>query len=168
MPPTTAKLVPATLASLTQCGERLRSGELVSFPTETVYGLGCHALDPSAVQKVFDAKERPLSDPLIVHVTDSKNALELWAASSSMGCNDQQQQHDQQQIEKQALSVLTSQFFPGPLTIVAKAHPTIPQILMANTGYVACRSPSHPIARNLISCAKVPIAAPSANKFGHV
>ncbi|EED93447.1 predicted protein [Thalassiosira pseudonana CCMP1335] len=144
-----AKLVPATLPSLTTAGERLRSGHLVSFPTETVYGLGCHALDPVAVQRVFDAKERPLSDPLIVHVTS-------------------QQIQQMQQLEKQALQTLTASFFPGPLTIVAKAKPSIPQILMANTGYVACRSPSHPIARALIKCAKCPIAAPSANKFGHV
>lgn len=161
-----AKLVSATLPSLEQCGERLRSGELVSFPTETVYGLGCHALDPVAVQKVFDAKERPLSDPLIVHVTESEDALELWAASSSL--TDTTTQQHQQIIEKQALTTLTNSFFPGPLTIVARAHPTIPQIIMANTGYVACRSPSHPVARALIAAAKIPIAAPSANKFGHV
>lgn len=169
-----AKKVSATPSSLDLCGERLRSGDLVSFPTETVYGLGCHALDQIAVQKVFDAKERPLSDPLIVHVTKSEDALELWAASSSMdytasgtdGTNDSITQ--QQQIEKRALTALTQHFFPGPLTLVARAHPTIPQILMANTGYVACRSPSHPVARALIDAAEVPIAAPSANKFGHV
>mmetsp|Transcript_14581 Transcript_14581/g.31714 ORF Transcript_14581/g.31714 Transcript_14581/m.31714 type:complete len:545 (-) Transcript_14581:134-1768(-) len=164
-----AKLVSAALPSLDQCGERLRSGDLVSFPTETVYGLGCHALDPVAVQKVFDAKERPLSDPLIVHVTRSEDALELWAASSSLADETENSTMQQQRIiEKQALSALTQSFFPGPLTIVARAHPSIPQIIMANTGYVACRSPSHPVARALIQAAKVPIAAPSANKFGHV
>ncbi|KAL7532699.1 hypothetical protein ACHAXR_005289, partial [Thalassiosira sp. AJA248-18] len=176
-----AKQVSATQQSLNQCGERLRAGELVSFPTETVYGLGCHALDPIAVQKVFDAKERPLSDPLIVHVTRSEDALELWAASSSMEVfaaassssdetieNNAMQQQKQLQIEKQALSALTQSFFPGPLTLVARAHPSIPQILMADTGYVACRSPSHPVARALIAAADCPIAAPSANKFGHV
>jgi len=174
IPPQTtkAKLLSAKPSSLQQCGERIRSGNLVSFPTETVYGLGCHALDPIAVQKVFDAKERPLSDPLIVHVTKSTDALELWEASSSLsdntGGDSSSADNQQQQIEKQALTTLTTSFFPGPLTIVAKAHPTIPQILMANTGYVACRSPSHPIARELINAAKVPIAAPSANKFGHV
>jgi len=169
----TAKLVPATLLSLDRCGERLRSGKLVSFPTETVYGLGCHALDQKAVQKVFDAKQRPLSDPLIVHVVRNEDALELWAASSSMGrdgstSDETDETHTQQQIEKKALFAITRSFFPGPLTVVARAHPSIPQILMANTGYVACRSPSHPVARSLIAAARVPIAAPSANKFGHV
>lgn len=168
---TPAKLISATSQSLKQCGQRLRSGSLIAFPTETVYGLGCHALDPIAVQKVFDAKERPLSDPLIVHVTNSIDALELWDASSSSSSSnkgDSPLGEQQREIEKQALSILTTQFFPGPLTIVARANPTIPQILMANTGYVACRSPSHPIARALINAAQIPIAAPSANKFGHV
>lgn len=157
-----AKLVSANSQSLTDCGSRLRSGHLVSFPTETVYGLGCHALDPVAVQRVFDAKERPLSDPLIVHVVKAGQALELWDASSSTDTN------KSLDLEKQVLQVLTASFFPGPLTIVARAKPTVPQIIMANTGYVACRSPSHPIARALISYAQCPIAAPSANKFGHV
>ena len=157
---TTAKLVSANSQSLAECGSRIRSGHLVSFPTETVYGLGCHALDPVAVQRVFDAKERPLSDPLIVHVVKAEQALELWDASSSTD-----QSHE---LEKQVLIALTAKFFPGPLTIVARAKPNVPQIIMANTGYVACRSPSHPIARALISHAQCPIAAPSANKFGHV
>mmetsp|Transcript_27218 Transcript_27218/g.46256 ORF Transcript_27218/g.46256 Transcript_27218/m.46256 type:complete len:482 (-) Transcript_27218:813-2258(-) len=165
---TIARMVSTTQSSFEQCGQRLRDGKLVSFPTETVYGLGCHALDQSAVQKVFDAKERPLSDPLIVHVTKSEDALELWDASTSMSRSEISNQAQQQEIEKKALNVLTEAFFPGPLTLVARAHPSIPQILMANTGFVACRSPSHPIARALISAAKVPIAAPSANKFGHV
>ena len=165
---TIARMVPTTQSSLAKCGQRLRDGNLVSFPTETVYGLGCHALDPSAVQKVFDAKERPLSDPLIVHVTKNEDALELWDASTSMNRSGANSQMQQQVIERKALIVLTETFFPGPLTLVARAHPSIPQILMANTGFVACRSPSHPIARGLISAARVPIAAPSANKFGHV
>jgi len=139
---------------LEACGKRLRSGELVAFPTETVYGLGCHALDPDAVRKVFQAKERPFTDPLIVHVTSTEAAMNLW---------------DRQQDEgAAALVALTKRFWPGPLTLVAKAAPHVPPILMANTGFVACRSPSHPLARALIDEAKVPIAAPSANKFGHV
>ena len=163
-----AKRVSASRTSINECGERLRSGKLVSFPTETVYGLGCNALDPVAVQRVFDAKERPLSDPLIVHVTRSEDALDMWDASSSILAEMNPDPQSPQYIEMQALTMLTQSFFPGPLTIVARAHPSIPQVLMANTGYVACRSPSHPIARALIASAKVPIAAPSANKFGHV
>ncbi|EJK47551.1 hypothetical protein THAOC_33720, partial [Thalassiosira oceanica] len=166
-----ARHVPATRQSLEQCGERLRDGKLVSFPTETVYGLGCHALDPVAVQKVFNAKERPLSDPLIVHVTDELDALNLWCASSdhiNSSVNQPAGRESRNSIESQALRVLVKTFFPGPLTIVARARQDVPQIIMANTGYVACRSPSHPVARALIATAGVPIAAPSANKFGHV
>ncbi len=171
----TAKLIPSNKESLAKAGERIRCGHLVSFPTETVYGLGCHALDPIAVNKVFQAKERPLTDPLIVHVNEADSALKLWDASSSSSSptakneNDQNNNLNHKDIESRALRALTSQFWPGPLTIVARASPTVvPPIIMANTGYVACRSPSHPIARALIQCSAVPIAAPSANKFGHV
>lgn len=140
---------------LEKCGERIRNGDLVAFPTETVYGLGCHALNESAIQKVFSAKERPLTDPLIVHVLSTLDAQDLWAAS-----------HDS--IEGRALQTLADKFWPGPLTLVAKAASHVPSIVMANTGHVACRCPSHSIARTLIRAAQVPIAAPSANKFGHV
>jgi len=154
---------------MSQAGERIRSGHLVSFPTETVYGLGCHAIDPTAVHRVFQAKERPLTDPLIVHVNHASDALALWDASSSSNDNDNNNNNDSTtNLERNALQALTDHFYPGPLTIVARASPDIPQIIMANTGFVACRSPSHPIARALIQASRVPIAAPSANKFGHV
>ena len=159
----TAKLIPSSAESLTKAGERIRAGDLVSFPTETVYGLGCHALDPIAVKKVFQAKERPLTDPLIVHVNDASSALNLWDASSSNSSTS-----INSSLEKQTLEALASNFWPGPLTIVARASPKVPSIIMANTGFVACRSPSHSIARLLIEKSQVPIAAPSANKFGHV
>jgi L-threonylcarbamoyladenylate synthase len=157
-----AKLISSSTKSLGEAGGRLRAGHLVSFPTETVYGLGCHALDPVAVKRVFEAKERPLSDPLIVHVNEAQAALGLWDASSSTN------RADSENIEKKVLDALTENFWPGPLTIVAKASPKVPSIIMANTGFVACRAPSHPIARALIDASAVPIAAPSANKFGHV
>ncbi len=167
--PSKAKRIPSTSESLVKAGERLRAGNLVSFPTETVYGLGCHALDPNAVKKVFEAKERPLSDPLIVHVNSGESALNLWDASSSSSSNDVDDDNDSaRNTQKKTLLALVDHFWPGPLTIVAKASPKVPSIIMANTGFVACRSPSHPIARALIDTSEVPIAAPSANKFGHV
>lgn len=151
------KSVQAKLVSrreLDACGERLRQGELVAFPTETVYGLGCHALDEAAIHKVFAAKERPLTDPLIVHVPSFADASKLW---------------EQQQTSRQVLETLCLHFWPGPLTLVAKAAPeVVPQIVMAHTGFVACRSPQHALAQELLQVAQVPIAAPSANKFGHV
>jgi len=159
-----AKLISTSQTSLSEAGERLRSGHLVSFPTETVYGLGCHAIDPVAVKRVFEAKERPLTDPLIVHVNEASHALKLWDASSSSSSTSSSVNN----FEEKALKALADAFWPGPLTIVAKASPEIPSIIMAGTGFVACRSPSHPIARSLIEASGIPIAAPSANKFGHV
>lgn len=136
---------------LDACATRLQKGDLVAFPTETVYGLGCHALDELACQKVFAAKERPLTDPLIAHVLDYDQALKLW-------------DNDNTGI----LRTLTTRFWPGPLTLVAPAASHVPGILTAHTHYVACRSPQHPVARLLIQKAGLPVAAPSANKFGHV
>jgi L-threonylcarbamoyladenylate synthase len=201
---------------LQACGERIRNGDLVAFPTETVYGLGCNALNAAACQKVFLAKERPLTDPLIAHVNHAHEAFPLWHATSSSassassaasysstaaassdkqqdggGGDDPQQQQQQQQLQQQCLllerrilETLCLEFWPGPLTLVARAATdaadggdsinnnatsiAAPSILMAGTGFVACRSPRHPIARRLIQAARVPIAAPSANKFGHV
>jgi len=168
-----AKLISTTPQSLTLAGERLRAGNLVSFPTETVYGLGCHALDPIAVRKVFEAKERPFTDPLIVHVTRVDEALRLWRASedstTTTDTTTSSTTNNHHNLEQKILQTLTTKFWPGPLTIVALASPTVPPLLMAGTGYVACRSPSHPVARALIeSSGGIPIAAPSANKFGHV
>ena len=148
-----------TAAQLTQdiaaCGERLRQGHLVAFPTETVYGLGCHALDVDAVAKVFAAKERPLTDPLIVHVLEFTDAMELWQVPTD--------------LERQILTRLCRDFWPGPLTLVAAANRSVvPDTIMAHTGYCACRSPAHPTARTLLQASQRPLAAPSANKFGHV
>jgi L-threonylcarbamoyladenylate synthase len=161
-----AKMIPLSSTNLEKCGERLRQGGLVAFPTETVYGLGCNALDESAIIKVFEAKERPLTDPLITHVTDNQVAFQLWAADTTTTTT--ATTDSSSCLEGRAIHALCDKFWPGPLTLVAKAAPNVPPILMANTGFVACRSPQHPISIVLINAAKVPIAAPSANKFGHI
>mmetsp|Transcript_7237 Transcript_7237/g.9439 ORF Transcript_7237/g.9439 Transcript_7237/m.9439 type:complete len:522 (-) Transcript_7237:344-1909(-) len=154
------------LESLEECGARLRRGELVAFPTETVYGLGANAMDEDACRKIFAAKERPLTDPLIVHVTSTKNAQSLWAAASAADEDDDNQELTT--TEGQILQLLCDKFWPGPLTLVAKAGPKVPLLVMAGTGFVACRNPNHAIARAVIDASGIPIAAPSANKFGHV
>jgi L-threonylcarbamoyladenylate synthase len=161
---TKARIVSPSM--LQECGARLRSGDLVAFPTETVYGLGCNALDESAIMKVFHAKERPLTDPLISHVSNPQTAYQLWHATASDNVNNIHQSAPS--LEAQAIHALTQQFWPGPLTLVAKAAAHVPSIVMAGTGFCACRSPSHALALELIEAAQVPIAAPSANKFGHV
>ena len=153
-----------TAQALADCGKRLREGNLVSFPTETVYGLGCHALDESACRKVFQAKERPLTDPLIVHVNEAADAFKLWNATADVDSSDTLAPS----LEGRVLTTLCNAFWPGPLTLVAVASNAVPSVVMAGTGFVAARSPRHDLARALIDAAQVPLAAPSANKFGHV
>ena len=129
----------------------LRSGHLVAIPTETVYGLGCNALDPDAVAAVFAAKGRPGTDPLIVHVDDAD-----MAASIVDG-------------DLPALAVeLMTRFWPGPLTMILPKHAQVPDSVTSGGPTVGVRCPGHPVARAIITAAGVPIAAPSANRFGRI
>lgn len=125
----------------------IRAGELVAFPTETVYGLGANALDIAAIEKIYAAKGRPLTSPLIVHVSSIEMARGLvreWP----------------ERAEK-----LARKFWPGPLTLVLPKQPHVPDRLTAGLDTVGVRMPAHPIALALIRQAGVPIAAPSANPF---
>jgi L-threonylcarbamoyladenylate synthase len=138
----------------------LQDGQLVAFPTETVYGLGANAFNETALRNIFKVKERPSSDPLIVHVTNS-----YWASNLMIF-------HDE--ATKKLFQILGEAFWPGPLTIVGKANVEAfggigpVNVLSAGTGLVGVRVPEHPIARALIELSAVPVAAPSANRFGHV
>jgi L-threonylcarbamoyladenylate synthase len=126
----------------------IRAGELVAFPTETVYGLGANALDPAAIEKIYLAKGRPATSPLIVHVSSIEMARSLvreWPERAEQ---------------------LARVFWPGPLTLVLPKKPHVPDRLTAGLDTVGVRMPAHPIAQALISEAGVPIAAPSANLFG--
>lgn len=125
----------------------IRRGGLVAFPTETVYGLGAAALDAEAVQRIFDAKGRPSTDPLIVHVAGVDH-LALVARD----------------VPPIALT-LAHRHWPGPLTLVLPKQPVVPLIVTADRDTVAVRVPAHPVARALIEACGVPIAAPSANRF---
>jgi L-threonylcarbamoyladenylate synthase len=125
----------------------LRRGGLVAFPTETVYGLGVHALDAPAVQRLFDAKGRPSTDPLIVHVSSLDRVSELTA-----------------RVPEAAL-VLARRFWPGPLTIVLPKSAAVPLGVTAGLDTVAVRIPAHPVAKALLEAADLPVAAPSANLF---
>jgi L-threonylcarbamoyladenylate synthase len=128
----------------------LKEGKLVAIPTETVYGLASNALDPKAVLTIFEAKQRPHFDPLIVHI------------------------HDIGQVEKYAdwnderLKKLGEEFWPGPLTLLLKRKKNIPDIVTSGLDHVAIRVPYHPIALNLLGKLDFPLAAPSANPFGYV
>ena len=133
--------------SLQDAAARIREGELVAFPTETVYGLGANALDASAVQKIYAAKGRPATSPLIVHVSSVHMASTLVAEWPPEG------------------EALAQSFWPGPLTLVLPKKQLVPDIITAGLPTVGLRMPDHPLALALIRTAGVPIAAPSANLF---
>lgn len=135
--------------ALRQAAEILQAGGLVAFPTETVYGLGANALDAQAVARIFAAKERPNWDPLIVHVSGVEK-VEKAAASTP----------------ETALKLMQA-YWPGPLTLLLPRAAAIPEIVTAGRALVGVRAPSHPVARALIRAAGLPVAAPSANRFGH-
>jgi len=133
--------------SVQHAAELIRAGKLVAFPTETVYGLGANALDPAAVERIFTAKGRPRTSPLIVHVDSMEMARGLAAAWPP------------------AAETLARRYWPGPLTLVVPKRPEIPDIVTAGLPTVGLRMPAHPLALELIRAAGVPIAGPSANRF---
>ena len=126
----------------------IRNGELVIFPTETVYGIGANALDPVAVGKIFIAKGRPSDNPLIVHLADKRKIEEIADDITEME------------------QLLIDNFMPGPFTLILKRKPIIPDIVTAGLDTVAIRIPQNIIAKGIITYAGVPIAAPSANVSG--
>jgi len=138
----------ADVNELKLAAQRIRNGEVVAFPTETVYGLGANALDGNAVKGIFDAKGRPGDNPLIVHIDEQSQMYKLV-----------------KDIPDKAL-ILTKAFWPGPLTIILNKSSLVPIEVTAGLNTVGIRMPAHPIARALIQLAGVPIAAPSANRSG--
>ncbi len=133
--------------------EMLRKGEVVALPTETVYGLAADALNAIAVAKIFEAKERPRFNPLIVHLPDEQ-WLERLATVDD---------RSRAQIKK-----LIAQFWPGPLTLVLSRQPIVPEIVTAGLDTVAVRMSSHPVFAEIISAFGKPVAAPSSNRFGRI
>ncbi|MGE0481518.1 MAG: L-threonylcarbamoyladenylate synthase [Phycisphaerae bacterium] len=150
-PPNAAPLVlAADAAAIKRAADLLRRGGLVAFPTETVYGLGADALNAAAVQRIFAAKGRPATNPLIVHAVDTDAARELvdnWPAIAQR---------------------LAGHFWPGPLTLVLNRNDRVPAITTAGGPTVALRVPAHAVARALLRAANTPIAAPSANRSTRV
>ena len=140
---------PPTPTALRKLAAALRRGELVAIPTETVYGLAANALDARACRKIFTAKRRPADDPLIVHVTELREAERLAEFNATA-------------------RVLARAFWPGPLTLVLPKRACVPAIVTSGQQTVAVRAPAHRLARKVLRLAKVPLAAPSANPFGYV
>jgi len=138
------------VAIIKHAAELIQKGQLVVFPTETVYGLGADALQPQAIERIFTAKGRPFSDPLIVHIAN-RSILQTLVGDVPL-----------------AAHKLVDAFWPGPLTLILPAGPSVPRLVTAGLPTVAIRMPRHPIALALIRAAGSPIAAPSANRFMHV
>jgi L-threonylcarbamoyladenylate synthase len=137
-------------SSIEKAVQLLVAGEVVAFPTETVYGLGADAVNPYAVAKIFEAKNRPHFDPLIVHVSEKD-----WVFRYA------------DHVPPDALK-LVEVFWPGPLTLILQRKTIIPDIVTAGLPTVAMRMPSHTVALQLINAFGKPIAAPSANPFGYM
>lgn len=134
-------------SSLRLASDLLKQGQLVAFPTETVYGLGADALNPDAVRSIFSAKGRPADNPLIVHIHHRDQLLPLC------------------EIPDRA-PLLMNAFWPGPLTILFPRRPAVPDVVTAGLPTVAIRMPSHPVAAELLKTCGLPVAAPSANRSG--
>jgi L-threonylcarbamoyladenylate synthase len=143
----------ATLpADITRAATLLREGRLVAFATETVYGLGANALSPEAVASIFAAKQRPAWDPLIVHLASTAQLSTITTIPPHL---------------ETRISHLTESFWPGPLTLLLPRNASIPDAVTAGRELVGVRVPAHPAAHALLAATALPIAAPSANLFGH-
>jgi len=142
------RVVRATQVEIETAVQALRDGELVAFPTETVYGLGANAQNPAAVRKIFEAKGRPTTHPVIVHL-DSQRYLHRWVS----------------EVPELALR-LAERFWPGPLTMVMPRAANVHEVVTGGQDTVAVRVPSHPMAQQLLTAFGGGIAAPSANRYG--
>jgi L-threonylcarbamoyladenylate synthase len=140
----------AVATDIDRAASLLVQGGLVAFATETVYGLGANAYDARAVARIFEVKERPRFDPLIVHLGDARWLSDVVASVTPLARR------------------LIDAFWPGPLTLVLPKTDRIPELVTAGLPTVGVRMPSHPSALELLRRANVPVAAPSANLFGHV
>jgi L-threonylcarbamoyladenylate synthase len=140
---------PAERSTIQQAAAIIQQGGLIGVPTETVYGLAANALDPQAVLRIFTAKGRPAFDPLIVHVAHLEQAAQVATLS-------------------QRARLLAQRCWPGPLTLVLPRLSMVPDVVTSGLETVAVRCPDHPLALALITAAGVPLAAPSANRFGRI
>ncbi|CCW62290.1 unnamed protein product [Phytomonas sp. EM1] len=144
-----------TQTNLELASSALARGKLVAFPTETVYGLGGNALMEDTVRKIYEVKGRPATDPLICHVDTLAKAVRLWDPSWDEG-------------SLQLASAIGASLWPGPLTIVCRANPSLPVCVTGGSSFVGARIPRHPTTLGLLSLLDFPLAGPSANVFGHV
>ncbi|MFS8884725.1 L-threonylcarbamoyladenylate synthase [Synechococcus sp. H70.2] len=159
-PPMQTQILPPTPEHLALAAEALRQGQLVAMPTETVYGLAGHGLNEQAVAKIFAVKERPRFDPLILHLPAGiplegleGKLVDLSAFTATA---------------RARLGSLVATFWPGPLTLVLPKGPQVPDLVTSGLPTVVLRVPAHPVAQALLQAVQVPLAAPSANRFGRL
>jgi L-threonylcarbamoyladenylate synthase len=150
-----AKIIGHSPEELLLAADALAQGKLVAIPTETVYGLGGNALMESACRKIYGVKGRPSTDPLICHVDSLDRVRQMWDL-----------EWDKESVD--LACAIGSALWPGPLTIVCKANPCIPDCVTGGSGFVGARIPNNAITLKLLSMIDFPVAAPSANTFGHV
>jgi L-threonylcarbamoyladenylate synthase len=150
--PETLHLDAANPNDIALAANLLREGRLVAFATETVYGLGANALDPAAVASIFAAKQRPSWDPLIVHLASATQLTTITQIPTALEAR---------------IATLAAAFWPGPLTLLLPRNAAIPDSVTAGRELVGVRVPAHPAAQALLIATGLPIAAPSANLFGH-
>ena len=146
-------MYPVTDDNVKICAEKITNGEIVVFPTETVYGLGANSLDRNAVEKIYRVKNRPNNNPLIMHVLNWRGAKLYTLLNSN---------------EEKLVQTLVDNFWPGPLTILVKKSDYVPSCVSSGTEWVSLRSPANEIARKLLEYSMVPIVAPSANMSGKI
>jgi L-threonylcarbamoyladenylate synthase len=145
-------IYPLTSRTYRRCKRQILSGELVAFPTETVYGLGANALDPNAVNKIFEWKGRPITNPVIVHFSKISQLNRITKLTA---------------LERRALHLIGDECWPGPLTLVLRASDIVPKEITAGKKFVGVRMPNDSVALKLIDECACLIAAPSANLSGH-
>jgi L-threonylcarbamoyladenylate synthase len=155
-----AKLLPAHDCALAV--EALRLGNIVGMPTETVYGLAGNAFDADAVAKIFSAKERPSFDPLIVHIADDLNSVTKLGSANIIA------PESMTPSMIRITDALIQKFWPGPLTIILPKNPKIPDLVTSGLDQVGVRMPAHEVAQKLLKACGLPLAAPSANRFGRI
>ena len=140
-----------TAEALARAVELLRAGEVIGLPTETVYGLAGDALNAAALVRIFEVKQRPHFDPLILHCIDAERAFTLVEGNIP-----------------EAARELAAKFWPGPLTLVLRKRDIVPDLATSGLPHVALRVPAHPVAQELLRAFGGPLAAPSANRFGRI
>lgn len=160
-----ARILPATdPEALQEAAELLREGEVVGMPTETVYGLAANAFQAGAILRVFEVKERPRFDPLILHI-GIKTGMDPWEALLSMRLVDEKKLSP---LACERAGLLSREFWPGPLTLILPKTDRVSDLATSGLSHFAVRAPRHPAAQALLSLLPFPLVAPSANRFGRV